>query len=98
MILEGETVFEGAVYVKVSERKMLLRDVLGESKEYSNCYVEEVNIGKELLVLKRGDPLYSDWFKEDKPLKMYRSLELVGREKIEPRFFLNKKEGANTEK
>ena len=90
-ILEGEKVFESVVYVKASEGKVLLRDVLGESKEFSNCYVEEVNIGKELLVLKRGYPLYWDWFKEEKSPNRHIPIKLVQREKVEPRFFLTEK-------
>ena len=40
------------VYVKTIDGKVLLKDVLGGVKEFSNCYIEKVDIGRETFKLK----------------------------------------------
>jgi len=51
VLIKGETVFEDAVYAKVDGNKVILRDVLGVSKEIENCKIVEVDVNSERLVL-----------------------------------------------
>jgi predicted RNA-binding protein len=51
VILDGKTVFKDAVYAKVDSNKIILRDVLGESKEFKNCKIVEVDVNSTRLVL-----------------------------------------------
>jgi predicted RNA-binding protein len=51
VLINGETVFKDAVYVKVDGNKVILKDVLGVSKEIENCKIVEVNVNSERLVL-----------------------------------------------
>ena len=45
-------VFYESVYVKTVDGKVLIKDLLGGVKEFPNCYIEDVNIDKEMLTLK----------------------------------------------
>jgi predicted RNA-binding protein len=51
VILDGKTVFKEAVYAKMESNKIILRDVLGESKEIKNCKIVEVDVNSTRLVL-----------------------------------------------
>jgi predicted RNA-binding protein len=51
VLIKGEPVFEDAVYAKVDGNKVILRDVLGVSKEIENCKIVEVDVNSERLVL-----------------------------------------------
>ncbi|MFQ5837076.1 MAG: CooT family nickel-binding protein [Candidatus Bathyarchaeia archaeon] len=51
VLIKGETVFKDAVYVKVDGNKVVLKDVLGVSKEIENCKIVEVDVNSERLVL-----------------------------------------------
>jgi predicted RNA-binding protein len=51
VILDGKTVFKEAVYAKMESNKIILRDVLGESKEFKNCKIVEVDVNSTRLVL-----------------------------------------------
>lgn len=48
---KGEVVFKGAVYAKSDGNKVTVRDVLGVSKTFENCIIEEVDVKSERLVL-----------------------------------------------
>ena len=48
---EGEVVFKGAVYAKSDGSKVTVRDILGISKIFENCRIEEVDVKLERLVL-----------------------------------------------
>jgi len=51
VILDGEIVFKDAVYAKMESNNVVVRDVLGESKELKNCEIVEVNVNSTSLVL-----------------------------------------------
>ena len=51
VILKGETVFKDAVYAKVKGNSVSVKDVLGQSKEFKNCKILEVDVNSTRLVL-----------------------------------------------
>ncbi len=51
VLLKDKMVFKDAVYVKVNENKVTVKDVLGDSKVFENCKIVEVNVNSERLVL-----------------------------------------------
>lgn len=51
VILNRETVFKDAVYAKVESNNVIVRDVLGESKEFKNCKIIEVDVNSTRLLL-----------------------------------------------
>ena len=51
--MDGEKVFEDAVYLKVVEDCIFLKDVLGRSKEIRNSRIIEVDVNSERLVIAR---------------------------------------------
>ncbi len=44
-------VFKDAVYAKSDGNKVTVRDVLGVSKTFENCTIEEVDVQSERLIL-----------------------------------------------
>lgn len=51
--LDETKVFEDAIFCRVVNGKLLLKDILGQAKEFMNCHIVEVDVTKERLVLKR---------------------------------------------
>ena len=51
VLLDGERVFEDAVFCRVEEGGVVLRDILGQSKRVARCHVVEVNVAAERIVL-----------------------------------------------
>lgn len=51
VFLNGEKVFEDAVYIKSRDGKITLKNILGEAKEFDNCQIAEVNVPSEKIVL-----------------------------------------------
>ena len=51
VILNGIEVFKDAVYAKVENGTVIVRDVIGESKEFRNCEIIEVDVNATRLVL-----------------------------------------------
>lgn len=51
VILNGKMVFKDAVYAKMKSNNVVVRDVLGESKEFKNCKIMEVDVNSTRLVL-----------------------------------------------
>jgi predicted RNA-binding protein len=49
--LDGKNVFNDVVYAKVDGDKVILRDVLGVTKEFSNCKIMEVDVNLTRLIL-----------------------------------------------
>ncbi len=47
----GKIVFKEVVYAKMEGDKVVLRDILGESKEFRNCKITEVDVNSTRLVL-----------------------------------------------
>jgi len=51
VILNGKTVFKDAVYAKTESNNVKVKDVLGETKEFKNCKITEVDVNTTRLVL-----------------------------------------------
>jgi len=51
VILDGEIVFKDVVYAKMESNKIILRDVLGESREFKKCKIVEIDVNSTRLVL-----------------------------------------------
>ena len=51
VILDGEKVFEDAIYVKDDGQGLLVRDVLGQSKKFPECRVVEISVEREELII-----------------------------------------------
>jgi predicted RNA-binding protein len=51
VLKKGEVVFKGAVYARSEGGKVTVRDILGVSKTFENCVIEEVDVQSERLVL-----------------------------------------------
>jgi predicted RNA-binding protein len=51
VILDGKTVFKDVIYAKTESNKVIVKDVLGESKEFKNCRIIEVDVNSTRLVL-----------------------------------------------
>jgi predicted RNA-binding protein len=50
--LDETKVFEDAIFCRVLDGKLLLKDILGQTKEFVNCHIVEVDVTKEKLILK----------------------------------------------
>ena len=55
VLLKEKTVFKDAVYAKVDGSKVIVRDVLGDSRAFENCKIVEVDVNSERLVLSTGN-------------------------------------------
>jgi len=51
VILEGKIVFKDVVYARMESNKVIVKDVLGEPKEFKNCKIVEVDVNSTRLVL-----------------------------------------------
>jgi predicted RNA-binding protein len=51
VILNGKAVFKDAIYAKMEGNKITVRNVLGQSKEFKNCKITEVDVNSTRLVL-----------------------------------------------
>lgn len=51
VILDGETVFKDAVYAKADVGNIVIKDVLGETKDFNSCRIVEVDVNSARLVL-----------------------------------------------
>jgi len=51
VILNGKEVFKDVVYAKVENETVIVRDVIGDSREFRNCKIVEVDVNKTRLVL-----------------------------------------------
>jgi predicted RNA-binding protein len=51
VVLDGETVFKDAVYAKMENNDVTVKDVLGESKRFKNCKIVKVNVSSTHLIL-----------------------------------------------
>jgi predicted RNA-binding protein len=49
--LDGRSVFNDVIYAKVEGDRVILRDVLGETKEFRNCKIIEVDVTLTRLIL-----------------------------------------------
>ncbi|MDH7477033.1 MAG: CooT family nickel-binding protein [Candidatus Bathyarchaeota archaeon] len=51
VILDGKTVFKDVIYAKTESNNVIVKDVLGKSKEFRNCRIVEVDVNTTRLVL-----------------------------------------------
>jgi predicted RNA-binding protein len=51
IILNGKTVFKDAVYAKMESNNVIVKDVLGKSKEFKDCKITEVDVNSTRLIL-----------------------------------------------
>ncbi|MCL6579053.1 MAG: CooT family nickel-binding protein [Candidatus Bathyarchaeota archaeon] len=51
VILNGKTVFKDVIYAKMESNRILVKNVLGESKEFKNCKIVEVDVNSTRMVL-----------------------------------------------
>jgi len=51
VLLQNKIVFRDAVYAKVDRNKITVRNILGVSKTFENCTIEEVDVQSERLIL-----------------------------------------------
>lgn len=51
VILDGEEVFRDVVYAKAYDEKVMVRDVIGETREFQNCRIITVDVNNAQLIL-----------------------------------------------
>jgi predicted RNA-binding protein len=51
VIIENKVEFENVIYAKSIENSVVVKDILGKSKEFNNYKITEVDISKEQLIL-----------------------------------------------
>lgn len=51
VVVEGRIVFKDAIYAKAEGSKVVVKDILGESKEFENSRIAEVDVNSVRLVL-----------------------------------------------
>jgi predicted RNA-binding protein len=51
VILDGKIVFKDVVYAKMESNRIILRDVLGDLREFKKCKIVEVDVNSTRLVL-----------------------------------------------
>lgn len=51
VILDGKVQFKDVIYSKVENNKVIVRNILGQAKEFENCKIVEVDVPNTRLVL-----------------------------------------------
>jgi predicted RNA-binding protein len=51
VIFNGKTQFKDVVYAKIEGKNVIVKNVLGESKEFKNCIITEVDVNSTKMVL-----------------------------------------------
>ena len=51
VVLEGKIQFKDVVYAKVENNKVIVRSILGATKEFKDCMIAEVDVNSAKLVL-----------------------------------------------
>lgn len=51
VVLNGEVVFKDVIYAKMEGNNVVVKDVLGDSREFKNCKIIEVNVNSTHLIL-----------------------------------------------
>jgi len=57
VLLQDKMVFKDAIYAKADGNKVIIKDVLGDSKIFKNCRIVEVDVNSERLVLSSTENL-----------------------------------------
>jgi predicted RNA-binding protein len=56
VILNGKTQFKDVVYAKTANNNVTVKSILGETKEFKNCRIVEVDVNATRLVLETAKP------------------------------------------
>jgi len=56
IILDGEILFKDVVYAKTEGTNVIVKNVLGEAREFKNCKITEVNVSMTRLILTAVKP------------------------------------------
>ena len=51
VILNGKTLFKEVVYAKAENHNVTVKNILGETKEFKNCKITEVDVNSTRMVL-----------------------------------------------
>jgi predicted RNA-binding protein len=51
VIFNGKTQFKDVVYAKTEAGNVIVKNVLGETREFKNCHIVEVDVNATKLVL-----------------------------------------------
>ncbi len=51
VLLNGKIQFKDVVYAKVENGNVIVKNVLGETKEFKDCHIVEVDVNATKLVL-----------------------------------------------
>jgi len=51
VILNGKTLFKDVVYAKIEGNNVTVKNVLGETRDFQNCKITEVDVNTTKLVL-----------------------------------------------
>ncbi len=51
VILDGNKVFNDVIYAKVEGKKVIVKNIIGEGKEYNNVKISEIDVTTTRLVL-----------------------------------------------
>ncbi len=51
VMINGKTVFKDAVYAKSDGNRIIVKDILGDIKEFQNYKIIELNINTQQLIL-----------------------------------------------
>lgn len=51
VILDGKTQFKDVVYARTDGSNVFVKNVLGETKEFKNCTIQEVDVNSTKLTL-----------------------------------------------
>ena len=56
VIVNRNTVFKDAVYAKADGSKVIVKDILGDTKEFQNYKITELNVNTQQLILSPMEP------------------------------------------
>ncbi|MCW4023078.1 MAG: CooT family nickel-binding protein [archaeon] len=51
VVVNGKKVFENAIYAKTNDNNVVVKDIMGQTKDFKNHRILEVNIASEQLTL-----------------------------------------------
>ena len=53
VILDGEKIYQNVIYAKDEKNTITVKTILGESKQFENCKILEVDVNNAKLVLEK---------------------------------------------
>ena len=56
VIFNGKVQFKDAIYAKIEGDNVIVKNILGEAKEFKNCKIVEVDVNSTRLVLSSLKP------------------------------------------